>query len=320
MSSPGEQPTLSVVMPTYQCRRLMERHLASMAEWSDLADEVVVIDSRSTDGTLDYLRENLRHPRLRIIERERGLYASWNEGVAATAGKWIYISTAGDTITRAHLSRLVEAGGRAGADVVASPCLFVDVNGRPIPPSERSNPRIFCEFSSVGDVVIAPPAVRHFAFRGAGTQALLGSCASDLFRGDFLRARPFPLEYGTHGDTAWLLRHSHEMRLCLLKEAGSTFCVHPRAETETKAERMLILDRMHAEEIGRGGLTPALESAIRLRRLNRLRRRPWRGPASAFTWAADNLRYLTARIGHGRLESRQRREIEGLITGLARSG
>ena len=41
---------LSVVLPTYNCAKLMERHLASMFGWLDLADEVIVVDSRSTDG------------------------------------------------------------------------------------------------------------------------------------------------------------------------------------------------------------------------------------------------------------------------------
>lgn len=69
MNNPNQPPALSVVMPTYQCRGLMERHAAAMAAWIDLGDEIIVVDSRSTDGTLDYVRGNLRRPKLRIIER-----------------------------------------------------------------------------------------------------------------------------------------------------------------------------------------------------------------------------------------------------------
>ena len=65
-------------MPTYNCAPLMERHVVSMAAWIDLADEVIVVDSRSTDGTLDIIQARLRHPNLRIILRDRGLYESWN--------------------------------------------------------------------------------------------------------------------------------------------------------------------------------------------------------------------------------------------------
>ena len=58
---------------------------------------ISVVDSRSTDGTLNIIRYRLQHANIRFIERDRGLSESWNEGVAATSGDWIYISTAGDT-------------------------------------------------------------------------------------------------------------------------------------------------------------------------------------------------------------------------------
>lgn len=315
MSIPSKPPSLSVVMPTYQCRQLIEQHLEPMSDWADLAYEIVVVHSRSTDGTLDYIKDNLRHPRLRVIERDRGLYASWNEGIAATSGDWIYISTAGETITRQQLLKMLTKGDSCHADVVISPCKFVDEAGRPTPKA-RSNPRIYGEFSSLGDVLIKPPAVRHFAFRSAGTYALLGSCASDLFRGAFLRNRPFPQEYGTHGDTAWLLRHAHEMRLCVLQEIGSTFCMHPRPESETKDALMALLDRMHAKEIASGGLTPAAESAILLRCLMRQRKNAWQGWQTALKWAAANLRYLQAKFHHRKVEAAERRALSGSITRL----
>lgn len=49
--------TLSVVIPTYNCRPLLERHIAEMAAWLDLADEIIVVDSRSKDGTREILRK-----------------------------------------------------------------------------------------------------------------------------------------------------------------------------------------------------------------------------------------------------------------------
>ena len=78
-----------MVVPTYNCRYLLIAHLSAMQAWLDLIEEVIVVDSRSTDGTLELIRAELRHPRLRIIERDRGLYASWNEGIAATTGDWV---------------------------------------------------------------------------------------------------------------------------------------------------------------------------------------------------------------------------------------
>ena len=256
--------TLSVVIPTYNCRALLERHVAEMAAWLDLADEVIVVDSRSKDGTREYLGEQLRHPGLRFIDRDRGLYQSWNEGIAATKGDWVYVSTAGDTIERAQLLKLMKAGTEAQADVVISPCRFVDEAGQALPGTTAGNPAILRGFGG-RTFVVEPPDVRDYVALDAGIQGVLGSCASDLFRGEFLRARPFPSNYGTHGDIAWTLRHAHEMRLCVIPEIGSPFCRHEKERLEEPAELTEIFDRLYATEIMAGGPFPGLTLSLAIR-------------------------------------------------------
>jgi hypothetical protein len=131
---------------------------------------------------------------------------------------------------------------------------------------------------------------------------LLGSCASDLFRGDFLRARPFPLDYGTHGDTAWTLRHAHEMSLCVMPEIGSTFCIHAKETVEPKSVLMGTLDRMFETEIKAGASGAADELALKVRRLMRLRREAWRERRSMLGWISANLRYMPLRVIFGARE------------------
>ena len=290
----------------------MERHLEAMEQWIDLAHEIIVVDSRSTDGTLDLIRRRLSHPNVSIIERDRGLYASWNEGIAATTGDWIYVSTAGDTIERDQLLRLRRCGEASRADVVISPCTFVNEAGLALPAKARRNPRLHQEIGGHDPVLLPPPVVRHLAFRSAGTHALLGSCASDLFRGDFLRARPFPLDYGTHGDTAWTLRYAHEMRLCVAPEIGSTFCIHAKESTESKSSLMSTLDRMFETEIRSGVSEAECELALKVRGLMRLRREAWHERRSALSWLSANLRYLPLRMVFGLREKQSWRGLRRL--------
>ena len=305
-------PTISVVLPTFNCLPLMERHLEAMEQWIDLAHEIIVVDSRSTDGTLDLIRRRLRHPNVRIIERDRGLYASWNEGIAATTGDWIYVSTAGDSIERDQLLRLRRCGEASRADVVISPCTFVNEAGLALPAKARRNPRLHQEMGGHDPVLLPPPVVRHLAFRSAGTHALLGSCASDLFRGDFLRARPFPLDYGTHGDTAWTLRHAHEMHLCVVPEVGSTFCIHAKESTESKSSLMSTLDRMFETEIRSGVSEAECELALKVRGLMRLRREAWHERRSVLSWLSANLRYLALRVVFGLREKQSWKRLRRL--------
>lgn len=172
-----------------------------MQAWLDLVDEVIVVDSRSTDGSLELIRQELRHPRLRIIERDRGLYASWNEGIAATTGDWVYISTTGDTITRAQLLHLREVGEALSADGVVSPPSFTHEDGRPHRDLGWPPAKLLAALGKGRPFVMHPTATQILAFQFC-PQAILGSSASNLYRGEHLRARPFPTEYGVVGDTA----------------------------------------------------------------------------------------------------------------------
>src|SRR5262245_61645413 len=120
-----ERLAIGVVIPTLNCAEQMPAHVAALNEWIDLAADVVVVDSESTDGTPEFLRANLRHPAIRFFTRPRGLYQAWNFGIAQLRSEFAYISTAGDTITRAGIIHLAEAAQRLGADVVISPPRFV---------------------------------------------------------------------------------------------------------------------------------------------------------------------------------------------------
>jgi glycosyltransferase involved in cell wall biosynthesis len=242
----------------------MEAHLASMAEWLDLAQEIIVVDSHSADGTLDFILAHLHHPDLRVIQRDRGLYASWNAGIAATRGRWVYISTAGDTIERNHLLHLMALGEAAHADAVVSAPRFVGEDGQPREDLHWPPSALLDEFGTGRAFWFDPWAAQYLAFLYC-PQSLLGSSASNVYRGDHLRSRPFPCEYGGAGDTGWIMRYAAETRLCLTPAIGSAFCIHDREREFTSYQCVQLQDRMVREELGR------LESCAGVGRLLRER-------------------------------------------------
>ena len=310
--------TLSVVLPTYNCATLMERHLEAMEKWADLADEIIVVDSRSSDRTLALIRERLRHPNLRIIERDRGLYQSWNEGIAATTGDWIYVSTAGDTIERGHLSDLLELGNRAAADVVISAPRFVNESGRAGQDLGWPPGKIIASSGRVDPFLLTPEAAFVLAFVHCPS-AILGSSASNLYRGTHLRARPFPVEFEGAGDSVWILRHAALSRLCFTPQIGSTFCVHPKEEDPSGERLAALVSKILAEKQAtlarapvNGELVQILASENRLfeqmQSAHRERRHLWhsrpRRPDDLWRWLKLTLDYLRSR---GQLKSLRRR-------------
>jgi hypothetical protein len=300
---------ISVVMPTYDCAPLMARHLESVAKWADLADEIIVVDSRSTDGTLDMIRKNLRHRNIRYIERDRGLYASWNEGIAATKGEWIYISTAGDTIDPEQLRHLRDLGERGRADVVISAPRFVDETGGACEDPGWPPAAVIAGSGRDEPFILGADAGFALAFMHFPS-ALLGSSASNLYRGDHLRARPFPTDFKGAGDSAWILRHAAQSRLCFTPQAGSTFCVHPKEGAPAGDELANLERKCLAEKQGSLGqtglnqelcrlLSDHLRALIEVQAITRERRALWnarpRTISTLGSWAWLNMTYLRKR-------------------------
>lgn len=321
--SPG--PKISVVMPTFNCAPRMARHLEAMAKWSDLAHEIIVVDSRSSDGTLELIQAKLRHPRLRIIVRDRGLYESWNEGIAATTGDWIYISTAGDTIEREHLVHLRDLGERAEADVVISAPSFIDEAGAPCTDPGWPPGKIIAASGEDGPFMLNARAAFLQAFMHFPC-AILGSSASNLYRGDHLRPRPFPADFKGAGDSVWILHHAARSRVCFTPAIGSTFCIHAKADDTDIQGRLRLLAKLSEERtqtLARLGLNcePARlliehhQLADEVQAVNRGRRQLWhktpRTGSNFLAWTSLTMTYLRKRAA----VKASRRRIQRLLMG-----
>jgi glycosyltransferase involved in cell wall biosynthesis len=201
-------------------------HLEAMRPWQDLAQEIIVVDSFSTDGSVDFIKSTLTHPRVRYLTHPPGLYQSWNHAISEISQPYVYLATTGDTITRAGLEQLVATAESLAADVVISKPNFVTRDGQPagdiswpiddiIAALHVTAPRKLAKLEAVVFAVAHPAA------------ALLGSSASNLYRTETMRRLPFPTDFGTAGDGAWGLLHAPEVAWAVLPGKFSTFLIHP---------------------------------------------------------------------------------------------
>jgi len=221
--------SIGIVLPTLNCISLLPAHLDSMQEWVDLVSEIVVVDSHSTDGTIELIRERLKHPALQIYSHPRGLYQSWNFGLSQLRTKYAYISTVGDSITRAGLEHLRAVAEKFQCDVVVSKPRLIATDGTLLP--DEANWPIDDVLSTLQ---ITEPArfegLKLFLFVMLNTTgAILGSSASNLYRAELLQQRPFPTNFGTVGDGAWGVANVFDYRLGVTPEIFSTFRHHPKA-------------------------------------------------------------------------------------------
>ena len=122
---------IGVVIPTKNSMKYLPGHLESLATWIDLAEQVVVVDSFSKDGTVEFLEANLHHPNVLYLNHPPGLYASWNFGIRHVTSGYCYIATVGDSITPAGIGHMASVAVRLNCDVLVSQPDFVNESGQP---------------------------------------------------------------------------------------------------------------------------------------------------------------------------------------------
>ena len=218
--------SLGVILPTKNSMKYLPDHLENLATWIDLAKEVVVVDSYSEDGSLDYIQKHLRHPNLRFVSHPPGLYASWNHGIRQLSAEYCYISTIGDALSRHGAEYLVSTAASLQCDVLVSRPEFVEESGLPC-----SGPRWpmddVIDFLAPECPLQLPSAMAVATVLARNDSALTGSCASALFRTAVLQQFPFPLNAGTAGDRVWGLQNAGRLKFAVTPQRVTTFRIHP---------------------------------------------------------------------------------------------
>jgi glycosyltransferase involved in cell wall biosynthesis len=219
---------LSILIPTRNCATLVPAHLESLRAWIDLAEEVVVVDSDSQDGTVELLRAGLKHPRVKFLSHPPGLYQSWNFGIQNISAKYLYIATVGDAIARRGVEHLFAVAEEFQSDVVISKPAFVNAAGEALPDEHWPIDVILRRLQIEHPRLLSTTEQFFFAVTNPWG-AILGSSASNLYRADCLKQRPFPTEYGTAGDAGWGIQNIFEVKIAITPERFSTFRFHEKA-------------------------------------------------------------------------------------------
>ena len=221
---------VSVVMPTLNCRYLIESQAGEIRRLCAEVGEVIIVDSHSDDGTVEFLESTLQGLSYRVLRRPRGLYAAWNAGIAECAGEWIHIATAGDLLGGGELGNLLEVAKSTCADVVSGIPRFVNTEGAmiedlPWPIVELFRRRAGEEMIEMSGAELVAFALVHCR-PDRQTQSWLGSSASNLYRTSVLKRFPFPTDVGPTGDVLWALVNAGKVRATFCGRRTGRFVVH----------------------------------------------------------------------------------------------
>ncbi len=118
---------LSVVTATLNRCAHLERAIQSVIAQGLDDVEHIVIDGRSTDGTMEMLK---RYPHLVVkSEADSGLYEAWNKGIRCASGDVICILNSDDEIPIGAFARVREAfAATPHADLVSGAVELLEIN------------------------------------------------------------------------------------------------------------------------------------------------------------------------------------------------
>ena len=129
-------PYLSICVPAYNAERFLPAMLASVRAQTITDWELIVVEDGTHDGTEGLVAEFSRRGRQPVTflrhEKNQGLPATRNTGIALARGKWIVLLDNDDLWTPDHLfSLLACAGDHPSADLVhGGSVLFDSESGR----------------------------------------------------------------------------------------------------------------------------------------------------------------------------------------------
>ena len=142
---------ISVVVTTYNRRNLISRALASIFRQERAADEVLVIDDCSSDGTQDFIQN--KFPQVKVIRHEKnsGPSVARNTGLANAVGDFVAFLDDDDQLLEDALSNIQQCILELGNYLQYPVFQFAHSNGRSNDSFCMVSLQAFCNGSIRGD-------------------------------------------------------------------------------------------------------------------------------------------------------------------------
>lgn len=162
MTTPSNNPLVSVVIATYNGEKYLQQQLDSIAAQTYANIEVVAIDDCSTDGTLGILeRYRAAHPTTRIIRNESnlGFQKNFEKGFTFATGDYIAPSDQDDIWMPAKIATLVNQIGDHAIAYCDSE--YIDGNGTALGGKMNGGGKVLMDFDDPLMYVVGASAPGH---------------------------------------------------------------------------------------------------------------------------------------------------------------
>jgi glycosyltransferase involved in cell wall biosynthesis len=127
---------LTVIVPVYNRSRLLPLTLHSLLAQTQPADEILVVDDGSTDGSAA-VAEAFGSPVRVIRQANQGPSVARNRGLAEAQGEWVHFFDSDDIALPTLLAEQLCVLDQTGADVAYAPWLKCEISAQAIVPTNH---------------------------------------------------------------------------------------------------------------------------------------------------------------------------------------
>ncbi len=113
---PKSDPVVSIIIPTYNSIKTLDRAIQSVIKQSFLSIELCIVDNASDDGSLEIIKAYVNeYPYIKYIsEPDKGIYDAMNKGTEMASGVWVlYLGSDDMLYSRNVISEMIDRASNA---------------------------------------------------------------------------------------------------------------------------------------------------------------------------------------------------------------
>lgn len=125
-------PKFSIITVTYNAGKVLEDTIQSVITQTYKNVEYIIVDGKSTDGTMDIVNRYREHIHNIVSEPDKGLYDAMNKGIDLATGDYLCFLNAGDELHEDDTLQLIVHslnGEKELPDVIYGETAIVDEEG-----------------------------------------------------------------------------------------------------------------------------------------------------------------------------------------------
>jgi glycosyltransferase involved in cell wall biosynthesis len=137
----SKNPLISIITVVYNGASILEETILSVINQTYDNVEYIIIDGKSTDGTIDIIKKYEDKIALWSSERDSGIYDAMNKGIDKATGEWINFMNAGDSFASPNVLESIFYNHSYDVDVIYGDVLYLNNNKGEIliQPADLSN-------------------------------------------------------------------------------------------------------------------------------------------------------------------------------------